>query len=92
MTLQDNLLDIPSEHAQNVYGQFDAYVKKIERTTGATVVSRDGGVKLIGNEVQVSQAEKVLNELGRVMERLMEVYVDKHFKSLEILETLMRYG
>ena len=50
MTLQDNLLDIPSEHAQNVYGQFDAYVKKIERTTGATVVSRDGGVKLIGNE------------------------------------------
>ena len=32
--------------------------------------------------------EKVLNELGRVMERLMEVYVDKRFKSLEILETL----
>ena len=50
MTLQDNLFDIPSEHAQNVYGQFDAYVKKIERTIGVTVVSRDGGVKLIGNE------------------------------------------
>ena len=32
--------------------------------------------------------EKVLNQLGRVMERLMEVYVDKRFKSLEILETL----
>ena len=32
--------------------------------------------------------DKVLNELGKVMERLMEVYVDKHFKSLEILETL----
>ena len=69
MTLQDNLLDIPSEHAQNVYGQFDAYVKKIERTTGATVVSRDGGVKLIGNEVQVSQAEKVLNELLELSRR-----------------------
>ena len=34
VTLQDNLFDIPSEHAQNVYGQFDAYVKKIERTIG----------------------------------------------------------
>ena len=63
MTLQDNLFDIPSEHAHNVYGQFDAYVKKIERTIGVTVVSRDGGVKLIGNEAQVSQAAKVLNEL-----------------------------
>ena len=33
--------------------------------------------------------DKVLGELGKVMERLMEVYVGKHFKSLEILETLL---
>lgn len=33
--------------------------------------------------------EKVLNELGKVMERLMEVYVNKRFKSLEVLETLV---
>ena len=33
--------------------------------------------------------DKVMNELGRVMDRLMELYVGKHFKSLEILETLL---
>ena len=33
--------------------------------------------------------EKVLDELGRVMGRLMEVYVGRKFKSLEILETLL---
>lgn len=33
--------------------------------------------------------EKVLNELGKVMGRLMEVYVDRRFKSLEILQTLI---
>lgn len=33
--------------------------------------------------------EKVLRELGMVMERLLEVYVGKRFKSLEILETLL---
>ena len=33
--------------------------------------------------------DKVLGELGKVMGRLMEVYVGKKFKSLEILETLM---
>ena len=33
--------------------------------------------------------DKVLEELGRVMGRLMEIYVNKRFKSLEILETLI---
>ena len=32
---------------------------------------------------------KVLDELGKITERLMEVYVGKRFKSLEILETLI---
>lgn len=34
-------------------------------------------------------SEKVLEELGRVMGRYMDVYVEKQFKSLEILETLL---
>ena len=33
-------------------------------------------------------AENVLAELEKVVDRLMEVYVDRRFKSLEILETL----
>lgn len=33
-------------------------------------------------------SDKVLNELKTVMERLMEIHVGRHFKSLEILETL----
>ncbi|MDO4261601.1 MAG: PhoH family protein [Eubacteriales bacterium] len=63
MTLQDQIFDIPSEHAQNVYGQFDAYLKKIERATGVTVVARDGGVKLMGSGPQVESAKQVLLEL-----------------------------
>ena len=33
--------------------------------------------------------QEVLDKLARVMERLMKMYVDKEFKSLEILETLI---
>ena len=33
--------------------------------------------------------DKVLSELGEILKRLMEVYVGKRFKSLEILETLL---
>ena len=33
--------------------------------------------------------DKVMDELERVMGRLMEIYVNRRFKSLEILETLL---
>ncbi len=63
MTLEEHIFDISSEHEQNVFGQFDVYLKKIERTTGVSAISRDGGLKLIGSEVQVEQAKQVLLEL-----------------------------
>ena len=32
---------------------------------------------------------QVMEKLGEVMKRLREIYVDRKFKSLEILETLL---
>lgn len=69
MTLEEHIFNIPSEHEQNVCGQFDAYLKKIERTIGVTVISRDGGLKLIGNEEQVRRAVQVLLELVELSKR-----------------------
>ena len=63
MTLEEHIFDIPSEHEQNVFGQFDAYLKKIERVTGVSAITRDGGLKLIGSEIQVERAKQVLLEL-----------------------------
>lgn len=63
MILEEHIFDIPSEHEQNVFGQFDAYLKKIERTTGVSAIARDGGLKLIGSEGQIRQAKQVLLEL-----------------------------
>ena len=63
MTLEEHIFDIPSEHEQNVFGQFDAYLKKIERVTGVSAITRDGGLKLIGSELQVGQAKQVFLEL-----------------------------
>ncbi len=69
MALEEQIFHIPSEHEQNVCGQFDAYLKKIERTTGATVISRDGNLKLVGNEEQVRKAGRVLSELAELSKR-----------------------
>ncbi len=69
MILEEHILDIPSEHEQNVFGQFDAYLKKIEKTTGVSAIERDGGLKLLGSEAQVSRAKEVLLELLELSQR-----------------------
>ena len=51
MSVIETIIDIPAEHEKNVCGQFDAYVKKIERTLHVTIVARDGALKLIGSRV-----------------------------------------
>ena len=35
-------------HISNVFGQFDAFAKKIERTLQVTLVLRDDSLKIIG--------------------------------------------
>ena len=35
MGLMETVIDIPAEHEANVFGQFDAYAKKIERALHA---------------------------------------------------------
>ena len=48
MSVIETMIDIPAEHEQNVCGQFDAYLKKIERTLHVTMIARNGEIKIIG--------------------------------------------
>ena len=41
-------IKIPGEYIPNVFGQFDAFAKKIERTLHVTLVLRDDSLKIIG--------------------------------------------
>lgn len=59
----ETVIDIPAEHEQNVFGQFDAFAKKIERTLHVTLIARDGSVKIMGEAVQTERAKKVLEQL-----------------------------
>ncbi len=69
MAVEEHIFDIPSEHEQNVCGQFDVYLKKLERAIGVTVISRDGCLKLIGDGNQVKRARQVLLELVELSKR-----------------------
>lgn len=69
MSVIETIIDIPAEHEKNVCGQFDAYVKKIERTLHVTIVARDGALKLIGPETMIKRAKSVFNNLVELSKR-----------------------
>lgn len=69
MSLNEVSLRIPSEQMANVFGQFDANIKKIERALGVTVIAREDQLKIIGNEVAIYGAAEVFGQLARLAER-----------------------
>ena len=69
MSVIETLIDIPAEHEKNVCGQFDAYLKKIERTLHVTILARDGEIKLIGPENMVGKAKSVFSNLVELSKR-----------------------
>ena len=79
MSLVEQTLAVPAEHEQNISGQFDMYIKKIERSLRVTILSRDGFMKVVGPEEMVGKAISVLNsllELSRRGNQITEQNVD----------------
>ena len=62
-------MDFPAEHEKNVFGQFDEYLKKIERALNVTIISRDGKLKILGNETSANQAQRVISQLLMLSKR-----------------------
>lgn len=69
MSVIETMIDIPVEHERNVCGQFDTYLKKIERTLHVTIIARDGEIKLIGPEDTVRRAKSVFGNLIQLSRR-----------------------
>lgn len=69
MSVIETIMDIPMDHERNVSGQFDEYLKKIERTLHVTMVSRDGELKIIGPEDEVHRAKSVFGNLLELSKR-----------------------
>ena len=69
MSVMETIIDIPMEHERNVCGQFDVYLKKIERTLHVTMIARDGALKIIGPEHAIRQAKSVFNNLLELSRR-----------------------
>lgn len=69
MAMTEAVIEIPAEHEQNVFGQFDSFAKKIERTLHVTLIAREGKLKIMGDKVYVERAKNVLLDLCELSKR-----------------------
>lgn len=69
MALTELAFDLPVEHMANVFGQFDEYMKKIERALNVTVVVRSGQMKLLGESDAIKSASHVFEQLLTLSKR-----------------------
>ncbi len=59
---------IPIEHIRNIFGDFDRFVKKIERAFSVDITERNGSVKLNGSRDACERAANVLDGLLKLSE------------------------
>lgn len=69
MSIIETIVDLPAEYCAEVFGQFDEFAKKIERTLKVTIIDRNSQVKVIGPEHNVKNATGVLNSLCELAKR-----------------------
>ena len=69
MSIVETTIDIPAEHESNIFGQFDSFIKIIEKTLNVTVVARNGEIKVIGEQQNVTKAKSVFVQLTELSKR-----------------------
>ena len=82
------LLNIPADHLENIFGEFDYNVKVIENSLSVSVVNRGDSVKIIGEESSVSAAQNVINELYSLSRRKNRITEQNVRYALSLKENL----
>lgn len=62
-------MQIDAEHMQNIFGENDAYIKKIEDDLNVIITDRNGEVRIIGEQSEVHRAAKLVKELVELSKR-----------------------
>ena len=62
-------ISIPSDHIDNIFGQFDRNIKSIENGMNISFILRDDAIKLIGNKDRVEHGKIIIDELLALSEK-----------------------
>ena len=61
---QEKIMTMDNSQIPNIFGQFDANIKKLEQAYGVNIVNRGDSIKIVGAEPGVSKTERILHSLS----------------------------
>lgn len=73
MTQEYEKLTVDASVEKALFGMMDAYVNKIERSCGVQILSRNGELKILGEQIKVERARAIISSIIRVIEAGGEV-------------------
>ena len=56
-------ISIPSDHIDNIFGQFDRNIKTIENGMSISFILRDDVIKVVGEKERVEHGKIIIDEL-----------------------------
>lgn len=95
------ITDLSAETGANIFGQFDEFAKKIEKTLHVSLIYRDSELRIVGEKTAVHRAQSVINTLAQLAQRgnqiteqnvdyaLSLTYTDKTDEIIELDDTII---
>ncbi len=69
----ENITGMTGEHIKNIFGEYDAHAKLIERTLRVTLIQRENELKIVGEEGPVKLAKDCIASLFELSKRGNEI-------------------
>ncbi|SFG26220.1 phosphate starvation-inducible protein PhoH [Lachnospiraceae bacterium C7] len=73
MSMTEVTMSMEATHMSNIFGQFDTFLKKIERTLGATIIARGDQLKFVGSQTACENTKEVFTQLYELSKRGSEI-------------------
>lgn len=73
MAITEIRMDFPFDQGSNIFGQYDCFMKKIEKTLHVTLIARDAEIKIIGAELAGQRAKRVMEQLIALAKKGTEI-------------------
>ena len=86
--LEQKKLELHDEAFQReLFGNFDKNIKMIEEQFSIHVVLRDGNVVLIGDKTQVENAERLMHDLFKLVQKGEKLSPQTIYYSMDLVST-----
>ncbi len=66
MSRIEKIIDVSECQEKKIFGEFDSYLRIIEKAFDVTVIERDGKMKIIGEEAGIDNCESVIRQLSQL--------------------------